>query len=66
MVIALPAIAGAQHIRVALRHPGWLRINDDLHQWGWTGQTITGDPRIYGRVYIGTNGRGIIYGDISR
>jgi xyloglucan-specific exo-beta-1,4-glucanase len=44
----------------------WLRINDDLHQYGWTGQTITGDPRIYGRVYIGTNGRGIIYGDISR
>ena len=41
----------------------WRRINDDRHQYALTNQTITGDPRIYGRVYIGTNGRGIIYGD---
>ncbi len=41
----------------------WVRINDDQHQYAWTGAAITGDPRIYGRVYIGTNGRGIIYGD---
>jgi photosystem II stability/assembly factor-like uncharacterized protein len=41
----------------------WVRINDDKHQWGWIGRTITGDPRTYGRVYVSTNGRGIIYGD---
>ncbi|MEV3973722.1 cellulose binding domain-containing protein [Streptomyces sp. NPDC050698] len=41
----------------------WTRINDDAHQWGWTGAAITGDPRIYGRVYVSTNGRGVIYGD---
>jgi cellulase/cellobiase CelA1 len=41
----------------------WIRINDDQHQYGNIGQAITGDPRIYGRVYLGTNGRGIIYGD---
>lgn len=43
----------------------WVRVNDDQHQWAWTGETISGDPRIYGRVYVGTNGRGIIYGDIT-
>ncbi|MET9472351.1 1,4-beta-glucanase [Streptomyces sp. NPDC002922] len=41
----------------------WVRINDDNHQWGWTGEVITGDPRIHGRVYLGTNGRGIQYAD---
>ncbi|MFE1550558.1 cellulose binding domain-containing protein [Streptomyces sp. NPDC058718] len=43
----------------------WVRINDDAHQWGWTGGAITGDPRVYGRVYVSTNGRGIIYGDTA-
>jgi photosystem II stability/assembly factor-like uncharacterized protein len=41
----------------------WTRINDNRHQYALTNSTITGDPRIYGRVYFGTNGRGIIYGD---
>jgi hypothetical protein len=40
----------------------WVRINDDQHQFGWINH-ITGDPRVYGRVYFGTGGRGIIYGD---
>ncbi|MGA9777595.1 MAG: cellulase [Verrucomicrobiia bacterium] len=40
----------------------WVRINDDQHQYGWINH-VTGDPRIYGRVYFGTAGRGIIYGD---
>lgn len=41
----------------------WVRINNDQHQYGVTNSAITGDPRIYGRVYLGTNGRGIVYGD---
>ncbi|MFE4002317.1 carbohydrate-binding protein [Nocardioides sp. YIM B13467] len=45
----------------------WLRVNDNAHQWGAIGSVgvITGDPDIYGRVYIGTNGRGLQYGDPS-
>jgi len=41
----------------------WTRINDDAHQWGLRYRVITGDPRIFGRVYVGTDGRGIFYGD---
>ncbi|MBV5315230.1 MAG: exo-alpha-sialidase [Prolixibacteraceae bacterium] len=40
----------------------WMRINDDQHQWGLV-LHITGDPKKYGRVYVGTHGRGTVYGD---
>jgi photosystem II stability/assembly factor-like uncharacterized protein len=40
----------------------WVRINDDMHQWGLILQ-ITGDPKRFARVYVGTHGRGISYGD---
>jgi hypothetical protein len=40
----------------------WSRINDDQHQYGFI-EVITGDPRVPGRVYIGTGGRGILYGE---
>lgn len=45
----------------------WVRVNDDAHQWGGIGGTgvITGDPDAFGRVYVGTNGRGLQYGDPS-
>jgi photosystem II stability/assembly factor-like uncharacterized protein len=43
----------------------WLRINDDQHQYGWVGP-ISGDSRIFGRVYLGTNGRGILVGEPSK
>jgi hypothetical protein len=39
----------------------WVLINDANHQWGII-QTICGDMRTFGTVYIGTNGRGIIWG----
>ncbi|MEU0117676.1 cellulose binding domain-containing protein [Streptomyces bobili] len=59
-------IAGVRGIfRSTDRGATWTRINDDAHQWGWTGAAITGDPRVFGRVYVSTNGRGVIYGDSS-
>ncbi len=40
----------------------WIRINDDQHQYGGRFRCIAGDPRIFGRVYVGTDGRGVLYG----
>ena len=40
----------------------WTRINDDAHQFGAI-NALAADPNIYGRIYLGTAGRGIIYGD---
>jgi hypothetical protein len=40
------------------------RINDDAHGYG-SASHVTGDPRIFGRVYFATGGRGIVYGDIA-
>jgi hypothetical protein len=44
----------------------WVRINDDQHQYGGAGRIISGDARLYGRVYLGTNGRGLLYADPAR
>ncbi|MCD9576253.1 RICIN domain-containing protein [Flavobacterium soyae] len=43
----------------------WTRVNDDAHEYGGTGNGnfIVGDMNIYGRVYMSTVGRGIVYGD---
>lgn len=44
----------------------WVQINDATHGFGAaSANSLTADPRVYGRVYIGTNGRGIFYGDTA-
>jgi hypothetical protein len=43
----------------------WTRVDDPQHQFGVISY-IAGDPRIAGRVYLGTGGRGILYGDPSQ
>ena len=40
----------------------WVRITDEGHSFGQM-RALCGDPRIYGRVYFGTGGRGVLYGD---
>lgn len=39
----------------------WVRLNDDAHQFGFV-NVVKGDPRSFGRVYLGSSGRGVIYG----
>lgn len=41
----------------------WKRLNDDQHQWGGRWRMIAGDPKTFGRVYLGTDGRGIVWRD---
>jgi hypothetical protein len=38
----------------------WVQINDAQHQYSGR---VTGDPKVYGRVYVAAGARGIIYGD---
>lgn len=41
----------------------WVRLNDSDHEYGRRFRCIAGDPRVFGRVYVGTDGRGILYGE---
>lgn len=43
----------------------WTRINDEANEFGGigNGNFVIGDMNIYGRVYMSTVGRGIVYGD---
>ncbi len=44
----------------------WRRIDDDQHQFATANvPLIIGDPRVYGRVYVTTSGRGVICGDLA-
>ncbi len=42
----------------------WTRINDDKHQWAGVNY-VTGDMRIYGRVYLGALRGGVIVGNLQ-
>jgi hypothetical protein len=37
-------------------------VNDDAHHYGNV-TVINGDARVHGRLYVGTNGRGILYAE---
>jgi xyloglucan-specific exo-beta-1,4-glucanase len=43
----------------------WIRINDAAHQFGGVGngQLVKGDWNVFGRVYMSSAGRGLVYGE---
>jgi photosystem II stability/assembly factor-like uncharacterized protein len=43
----------------------WQRVNDDAHEYGGpaNGHFIVGDLNVFGRVYMSTAGRGIVFGE---
>ncbi len=60
------AVVGGVHALFRSDNAGrsWVRISDAQHQFASTNQGISGDPRIFGRVYVATNGLGIVTGDV--
>lgn len=40
----------------------WISISDTNQQHGWV-TVIQGDSRVFGRLYVGSNGRGILIGE---
>lgn len=49
------------------RGASWIRVNDDEHEYGGlaNGEFVKGDMNVFGRVYMSTAGRGIVYGEPS-
>ena len=41
----------------------WVRVNDAAHEYNRALRCIAADKNVFGRVYVGTDGRGIIYGE---
>jgi hypothetical protein len=41
----------------------WTLINSVSQQWGGGLEAMTADPNVFGRVYISTNGRGVLIGN---
>jgi hypothetical protein len=67
---ALFTIAWSDQLRGVFRSDdagkSWVRVNDDAHEYGRRFRCIAGDARVFGRVYVGTDGRGIVYGDPAK
>nr|QCR98305.1 GH74 xyloglucanase [Ganoderma applanatum] len=65
-IFAAANIGGVGYFRSDDVGVNWVQINDAAHGFGSaSANVIAADPRVYGRVYVGTNGRGIFYGDAS-
>jgi hypothetical protein len=43
----------------------WAMINDEAHRFGSGVKALAGDRVVYGRVFVGTSGRGIYYGQFA-
>ena len=43
----------------------WRRINDDNNLVGNSPTMMKGDRQVYGKVYVGTNGSGLFYGEMN-
>lgn len=67
---ALFAIGTRNRLRAIWRSDdtgkNWQRVNGASSEYGRRYRTIAGDPRHFGRVYVGTDGRGIVMGELAQ
>lgn len=47
------------------RGKSWTRIDDEQHQYGVI-SPLAADPKVFGRVYLGSNGLGVIVGESTQ
>jgi len=64
MLFVAGVIAGRQSVFRSDDGGGhWADVLDPAHRFGWLPDAMAADPRVPGRVYLGTNGRGVLYGE---
>ena len=44
----------------------WVQINDDQHQFPSGVKALAGDRRTFGRIFIGSGGCGVFYGELKK
>lgn len=44
----------------------WSRVNDASHEYGRAFRRVAADKNVFGRVYVATDGRGIVFGEPSK
>ncbi|OJT06937.1 Xyloglucanase [Trametes pubescens] len=65
-LFAAANIGGVGYFRSDDAGVNWVKVNDAAHGFGSaSANVLAADLRVYGRVFVGTNGRGIFYGEVA-
>ncbi|GAA0571862.1 WD40/YVTN/BNR-like repeat-containing protein [Rhizomicrobium electricum] len=66
-VFALGSLNGTVAIYRSLdQGASWQRVNDSAHEYNRAFRRVAADKNVFGRVYVATDGRGIVYGEPAK